>query len=145
MKKNKPKNKPLIFPQDIPPYRHSMLVCVGANSKDVLEWLKKNSKKGIKQDYIKFVNSHEKLFNEVNNGNQLGYAIAELDKQYLIMVLRKFEDNWGYWECLIHELSHILDWICDWKMLNGETEARAYLHEWLFKEIRRKLQGRDKI
>ena len=134
------KKKGIIFSQDIPPYRHEMLVCVGATQKEAIRWIKRFGVKSVKSDYVGWLEKNEKLFTEISEGNQLGYAVANLEKHYLVLILRKFEDNWSYWECLIHELSHILDWICDWKMLNGETEARAYLHEWLFREIRRELQ-----
>ena len=139
--KKRIKKQSIIFSQDIPPYRHEMLVCVGASVGDVKKWLKRFGKKKVQADYLKWLSGNEQLFNNILEGKNLGYATAELSKQYLILILPACKDEWAYWESLIHELSHILDWICDWKMLNGETEARAYLHEWLFREIRRELQG----
>lgn len=139
------KHKPLVFSQEIPPYRHDFLVCIGADSKDAIRYVKKSFIKKLKKDFIELLETRENLFIEIKNGKQGGFAVANLDEHYLILILPKLEDNWDYWECLIHELSHILDWICDWKMLNGETEARAYLHEYLFRQIRRKIQGIDKI
>ena len=89
--------------------------------------------------------NNKELFDGVLAGRQLGYSVHNKDKVYLVLILQKLRDDWVYWETLIHELSHIVDWIVDMKMLDGETEARAYLHEWLFREVRRKLQGIDKI
>ena len=139
------KQKPLVFSQEINPYRHEMIICVGANVGDVKKWLKKFGRKEVKADYLKLLGENEKLFTKILNGDQLGYALANLKKHDLVLILPRLKDKWEYWESLIHELSHVLDWLCDWKMLNGETEARAYLHEWLFNQIRRKIQGIDKV
>ena len=144
-KSNKPKHKPLVFSQDIHPYRHEMLVCVGASADDAKKWLKEFGKKGVKDDYLKFVNDSEQCFLDVSTGKHLGMAFAQLQSHYLVLLLPKPKDVWEYWESLLHELSHVLDWLCEWKMLIGETEARAYLHEWLFNQIRRKIQGIDKV
>ena len=120
-----------------------MIVCVGVEVKDLKDWIKKEATKESKADLLKWAGENSDFFDRVSEGKQLGYAICHSEKNYLIMILQKYKDDWSYWECLVHELSHILDWIVEWKMLQGESEARAYLHEWLFREIRRKIQLKD--
>ena len=138
------KQKPIIFTQEVNPYRHQITVFAGCSQKEAEVWAKKHILKTELKDYLEFIKNNEQLFTEVLNKNQLGYAICHEKKQYIVIILQKFEDTWSYWECLLHELSHVLDWLVEWKLLDGETEARAYLHEWLFNRIRRKIQGVDK-
>lgn len=130
------KYKSQIFIQDIPPYRHSVLVCAGITAKQAVRFAKKNFKES--RVFTEYFEKNKDLFDDVLSGKQLGYA-AKHEDGYLLLILQRPDDTWKYWECLIHELSHILDWIVEMKMLQGETEARGYLHEYLFREIRRTL------
>jgi len=132
--------KPIIFIQPAHPYRHDLFVCAGANLKQFQKFLRDNVKglgnKSAKK-LIKDIGTQDEIFEKVLDGKQLGYALNY--DRWLVLILPLPKDNWTYYESLLHELSHILDWIVEMKMLEGEGEARAYLHEWLFREIRRKL------
>ena len=89
--------------------------------------------------FIEFLVASKKFFDTVyNDPKNLGFALTN-DEQNLVLILKKPKDVWEYLECLVHEVSHIVDWIVEYASLEGETEARAYLTEWLFRNIRRKL------
>ena len=135
--------KALVFSQDIHPYRHEILVCVGATPKDILKWVKVNGTKYAQKDFSSILSQEKELFEKIVNGEKKGYALhfTKDKRDYYFLLLQTLSDKWDYWECLIHEISHIIDWIVEACMLEKETEARAYLHEWLFREIRRKIQG----
>ena len=62
-----------------------------------------------------------------------------------VLLLRPYQDAWEYWETLMHEIQHIVQYLAKCKGMNDEPEAQAYLFEFLFRSIRRKLQGTDKI
>lgn len=140
------KNKLKVFSQDIAPYRKEILVSIGAETKDILDYVNKKCTKQAKKDFPEIIKQHRDLFDRVKTEKN-GYALhfVKDGRSYLILLLRKFEDTWVYWETLLHELSHIIDWVVEDCMLEKETEARAYLHEHLFNRIRRKLQGTDKL
>jgi hypothetical protein len=48
------------------------------------------------------------------------------------------------WEVLMHELHHYVNFLSRHVGLEVEIEAQASLQEYLFRSIRRKLQGIDK-
>ena len=123
-----------IFVQSTHIYRNDILVCVDATWEDVTKF--------AKPELIKKIEPYKNLFNEVLLGKQMGYAVN--CDGWLFLILPKFKDNWDYWEVLIHELHHIVFYLSETKMLEKEMEAQAYLFEWLFRQIRRKLQGVEK-
>ena len=63
----------------------------------------------------------------------------------VLLLLRPYQDAWEYWETLMDEIQHIVQYLAKCKGMNDEPEAQAYLFEFLFRSIRRKLQGTDKI
>lgn len=128
---NPHKNKPKVFVQPTHIFREDILVCVGASFEDV--------KKFVKGEVLKSIERYKGLFQEVLDGKQLGYAVEA--NGWLYLILPKFKDTWSYWEILIHELHHIVFYMSKKKTFDDEMEAMAYLQEWLFREIRRKLQG----
>lgn len=135
----KKKTKPLIFIQEIPPYKHEMIVCVGGGYDEIIKWYNKNIKKDKK--WLKWADYYKKDFNNVKEGKNLGYCLYEETNGWLILFTKEFRDTWGYWDTLLHELNHIVFWIAERKLLKEEMEAQAYLHEYLFREIRRKLRN----
>lgn len=138
--------KPLIFVQDIDPYKHQMLVCVGATHAQTLQWLKKNKFTKESQEFFKTCGD---IFDRVMSGRKAGMVKygKKKGREYLIMVLPHFKGvlgTWDYWDTLLHETHHIVDWIADYAMLDGEMEAKAYLHEHLFRSIRRRIYNLHK-
>lgn len=62
-----------------------------------------------------------------------------------ILRLPKYEDTWTFWETLIHELHHAVQFtLAKGRGMDEEPEGLAYSQEILFRKIRRKLQGIEK-
>lgn len=57
----------------------------------------------------------------------------------LILFLRAKKRDWYYYECLIHEISHLVFCLSKLCSFEDESEFQAYLTSYLFKEIRLKL------
>lgn len=58
-----------------------------------------------------------------------------------LIVLPPYEDTWKFWETVMHELTHYVKFLCENISAEKEQELRAYMHEYLFRKIRRILQG----
>lgn len=132
------KKKPIIFLQWIDPYKIQVMVGAGAEKQDIIEFSKKNK---YKKEFIEWVNS-DKIFNFLK-GKAGAYCWAEDKNEMLkfnLILLDNYQDTWEYWECLIHELHHLVHRVSKDKMLENEMEAQAYLMEFLFQQIRQKLQ-----
>ena len=135
--------KELIFVQDTGVYNDEILVVAGITDKTkVLSFLKrykadKKFSEWIAQDFdiwiegIKKENKASFCFNKDANG--------------IVLILCSPKDTWDYWETLMHEVHHAVFNLSVRKSLIEEMEAQAYLMEYLFRSIRRKLQGVDKI
>ncbi|KKK86895.1 hypothetical protein LCGC14_2758670 [marine sediment metagenome] len=83
----------------------------------------------------------KELFEEIMSGKMNGYKLRKDDTDHLFLILPPPKNNWEYWETLLHETAHLVQDLAYMKMLGGETEAQAYLHEHLFRSIRRKIMG----
>ena len=124
--------KAKVFLQDIPPYEQNLLVCSGVTkSKQVMDFV---TNKEVKQ----WVKDNGQKFADILNDKKQGYAINH--DNFLILIIKPYKNHWDWYETLLHELNHIVFWITEAKSLQGEMEAQAYLQEWLFREIRRKLR-----
>lgn len=141
-KKNK--NKTFVFIQHVPPYRHDILVCVGVTPAKAISFINRNVRKEDKKAFKDYITEHKDLFLKIVDKKMNGYAVRHLEKDYLMLIIPKMQDEWWYWESLIHELSHTMDSLVEMKMLEHETEARAYLHEYLFREMRIEIQRKSK-
>jgi len=141
MKKIKPKprkkriKKPIIFIQNCGIYNNDIVVSSGADKKQIIAWLKKQ--KNVAKDAIKWIEKETEGLEryKINEGTVL------YDSGRFLLLLKPYDDNWEYWEVLIHELHHIVFDIAEIKSFEKETEAQAYLQAYLFNKIRRKLQG----
>ena len=139
MKKSK---HPKVFIQDTGPYRHEILISIGATREEILAYAKKELTKESYKMARDCVNKTDCL-EKIANGDNYGFAV--LNGRYIYLFMKPYEDEWGFWENLLHELHHVVGFITELKRLEGEMEAQAYLQEYLFKEIRRKIQGLDPI
>ena len=88
---------------------------------------------------IEWLKKEEQAFEIFKLNNAL---VAHNDGKFLLL-LRKVRDDWDYWEILLHETHHITWYLAEGKMFQKEMEAQAYLQEYLFHAIRRKIMGID--
>lgn len=140
MKKRQVKPKTKIFVQTHGTYPNETLVCVGGTLADAIKYAKRiKAKKG----FIEWLETCDREDKENQaTPSQSGYVRYLTDKGFTFMWLKPFEDTWDFWETLIHELSHLVDFVLtEQKRMGKETEARAYHLEYLFREIRRELQA----
>lgn len=118
-------------------YRKDIFVSTGLSAKEMVREIKKFKPKKYILDFIEKRESEWKEIIEKN----CAFVTMEESHGVLFIRLREYQDSWEFWETLIHELSHLLDFMAGQQKWETETEARAYLQEYLFHEIRRKLQG----
>ncbi len=130
----KTKHKLLI--QNCPPYRHDIFVSAGATYEQAMAYAKKEMANEV---FMEFLEGSKQYFEEVM-GTKKAFSIRS-NKGDLILLLPAPVDEWWYYETIVHELSHLMDWLVEQKMLQGESEARAYLTEWLFVALRVQLVG----
>lgn len=115
-------------------------MCAGFRS---YKELIKHQPKGAAKWYLDWLESHKEAFDKDFKGQCKGACFFDSDHGSSVIILRDYNDSWEYWEVLMHELSHYLDFIGTQVGITDETEARAYLFEHLFHSIRRILQGID--
>ena len=137
MKYRKKSKKPIIFIQDTGTYSNELIVCAGGTKEDVLKHFKK--RRDVKKNALEWLTA--KAWEVFKEHKAVTYTD---DSGRAIIVTRVYEDTWDYWETLMHELHHYVRSFSQWKLMEKEDEALAYLHEYLFRSIRRKLQGIDK-
>ena len=119
-------------------YNIETLVSVGTNYNEVLDCIKrlkfkKENIQAIKEDkeVPSFIERKPACFLGMPSGN--------------ILHFKGFKDEWYFYEWLIHELFHaVYIELGKNSSMIKEEEAMAYQIEFLFREIRRKLQNHYK-
>jgi hypothetical protein len=133
--------KELLFIQKCGHYSNEILVLAGVqDKKTVFRFLKK---KKVKKESSKWVLENFDEWNEEMKEKQKGLVCFNTEIKCLVLVLRKPDDSWDYWTSLLHEVHHLVYEISHQKYFVDEGENQAYLFEFLFTEIRRKLMGID--
>jgi len=131
------KQKKKAYLQDWGTYSNQTVVSVGMNFQDMLNYLHKiKSKFSIAENFVK---NKENI--DLRLGDQVG-GLAHIDHQNStsIIMFLTWKNDWPNWDSLNHEIAHVVHGILGKdKNMMDEDEARAYQHEYLFKEIRRKL------
>ena len=125
-----------IIIQDCGIFTNEIIIATGKTKKEILSFMK-NKKNQISKDAIKWIEDEEKGFEIKKECNGV---VMENDGM-MIMLLPPFDDEWSYWEIVLHETHHVVQFITKNKYMEKEVEAQCYLHEYLFRSIRRKLQG----
>lgn len=142
-KKTRPANKkppyPRIFLLSHGTYANETIVAIGAAMPEVIRYAKRI---GAKKDAVAWLETcHKEDLENHTTPSESGYIREAPAGGYTLMWLKPFEDCWEFWETLIHELSHLVDFVLsDQKRMAKETEARAYQIEYLFRQVRRKLK-----
>lgn len=121
--------KPKIFTQDCGAYTNEILVLCGVeDKKQIFKYLKKVR---AKVDFSKWVLEN---FDDWKNDIK-GKRLAQVC----------WEDKEDIGKVLMHEIHHIVLLLAKQKGFLEELENQAYLFEYLFHSIRRKLSGVDEI
>lgn len=124
------KNKPFIYIQDVDIYNTDIIVSVDLDKKTLKRFLDKQKiKKALKKELLE----DDNIFQVPQ-----GMAIRFESGGYMLLLV-DYKDKWEFWETLMHECSHIVDFMAQQRSFVFETEARAYLHEYLFRNIRRRI------
>lgn len=129
------KSKKSLFIQGHGTYSNETIVAIGSTNAEILAYAKRIK---AKPDAIKWI---ETWVGNENILSESGWIRYQSEGGWTVMWLRPFNDDcWEYWETLIHELVHLVDFLLgDQKRMKDESEARAYQTEFLFRSIRRKL------
>lgn len=138
IKKLSKNNKKFFYVQEWGSYTNQTLVCVGMTANEIVSASKK-----LKSDkeFIDFLDKDirdevDKLQIDGSNG-----MFTEKNGASLLW-LKVWENTWKSTGVLIHELSHAIYMILDKsKGMMDEVEAKAYQQEYLFHQIRSKLDN----
>lgn len=119
------------FTQDYGTYAGTMYVFVGGKHADIIAYLKKKTKLHPKR--IKRLEENEHFKKDVDqNRDSLFWLFYNADSIVYFDQLPKMST-------LCHELVHAIDDISEYRGFKDSTEARAYLFEYLFNHLKRKL------
>lgn len=118
-------------------WRKDIFVCTGYSAKEIVTAIKKEKAAKWMIEYCE--KSQEEWQKLIDAG--CAFVSREPTHQAFIIRLRPYFDAWEWWETLIHELNHLVDGMAEAQAFEKEWEAKAYLQEYLFHEIRRKLMG----
>lgn len=137
--------KKSLFVQTFGTYSDEIFVIIGQYDKrQVLKYLKKiKAKFEFSKWVLENINEWNSSLQDKNKG-QLCWNDSKDSGGYVLM-LRPVHDSWEYWEVLMHETHHAVQHMAKRKGFLDEAENQAYLQEFLFRSLRRKLQGIDKI
>jgi len=132
MKKKKQDYYSIFF--SIPLYMTDIMIMVGAKTKSEVEYLMK--KQRVRTETMDFWLKHESLPWLLEK--EAGSLVRDKELE-IIYHFRDWKDDENHLKILVHEVSHMVDSIAEHKNLIKETEARAYLSEYLFSTIRKNL------
>lgn len=125
----------VIFWQDTGAFQDNFLVSVGMKKKEILSYAKRT---GACENTLTLIDDlePEDFTKEVRVGMTL---FEKKTKAVVLLYFPEFEDNWEKWETLMHETHHLVHYLSKKKGFEEEPEAQAYLQEYIFRAIRRKL------
>ncbi len=133
------KPKKVIFVQGWGIWQHDTLVLVGASLLDGLAYAKK---KKLKKEYVNWLASLVEEYPDKHNLHTDQGAVFSSSAGRTLLMLKEFRNDWDYWETLLHEIIHLIDFVISEQVnASNEKEARAYTAEYLFRQIRRKVSG----
>lgn len=137
------KRKKYWYIQDWGSYRNETPIFVGYSVKEITAIIKrqKNWLKQPVEAWVKGQGDSEQYFSNQRDGG------IWFHEGWTVFWLKKYEDTWDDYETIMHECFHLVINICgrNKAMVNHSTqvieeEAMAYQQEYLFRNIREKLQ-----
>jgi len=138
--KRKPIKKKLFF-FDIPIYEREICVIVGMSHTEAVKEAKRQK---LNKSFVGALNweTAVELCNKVHDeeSETEGAAVRVNDSSYMLF-LKPFKNDWKYYDNLNHECFHITQFMSLILNIWDEKEPPAYLHTWIFKNLRRTLSG----
>src|SRR3990167_1789056 len=125
----------------VPVYEREICVVVGMDHEEAVAAAKKQM---CTKDFIQALKWERavKLCNEVKNGTVEGAAIRVNPEGYFLF-LKPYKNDWKYLDTLNHEIFHLSQFISRMLQMWDDREPPAYLHTYLFRQLRRILSGSD--
>jgi hypothetical protein len=115
------------------------IVCfIGLDYEDILKEVNKKLYNNEFKECIKKDGTLEKYIEK-----DLGFFTHYKDKGFMTLWMKEYKDEWDFYEILLHELHHGVHIISESRGFMDEMEAKAYLFQYLFREIRRKIQNKE--
>lgn len=124
----KKKNKPFISIQDLDIYKTDFILAVDMTKSSFKRFI---DKQNIKKEFKKQLLEDDVIWEKCNG------MVIDYENGGYLFILNNYKDEWPFWETLMHECSHLVDFIARRNNFILETEAKAYLHEYLFRNLRR--------
>ena len=140
--KRKRIKKPKIFVQECGSYSNQILVLCGASKMETFKFLKKmKAEVGFSKWVLEDYSEWNQTISDRNDGMFCYNTKIKNSGTVLVIKPIQGDGDWHYWETLMHEIHHIVFYLSTQKSFKDETENQAYLFDYLFRNIRRKLQG----
>lgn len=125
-----------IFIQDSGIFYNEFVVCTGISAEELKKYAEKEK---FNKNFFKFI-FDDGEYQKPEKLMAYTYSNAESNIVYLVS-FPDFEDTWNFWNHVLHEVVHVVQANERKHGLFKEDEARAYLTEYLFTNIRRKLMS----
>lgn len=118
----------------VPIYGFDVLVIIGAKTADeVIEQMKKQRVNiDVAKKFVGNENFHWLLEQEAG-------SLVTKGKLEIIYLFKEWKDTPHFQRILVHEVSHMVDTIAEHRNMAKETEARAYLSDYLFDTLRKNM------
>lgn len=125
-----------IFLQDTGIFNDDFVVAVGCTENDIRKFAKKEK---LKKDFVECVFENDFIEEKDVTGANTTYNIE--NNAVVLVSLAKYDGSWKFLTSLLHEVVHVVQRVEIRKGLQKEDEARAYLTEYLFTNIRRTIHS----
>lgn len=138
--KLKPITKKLFF-FEVPIYEQDVCVVVGMTHKEAVQAAKKQKCTKSFMEALNLESAVELCDKVADKETETEGAAVKVNTNVLFLFLQPYKDDWKYLDCLNHECFHITQFMSHTLTIWDDTEPPAYLHTWMFKNLRRKLSG----
>lgn len=129
-------HKKNIFIQDSGIFYNEFVVCTGISAEELKKYAKAEK---LNKNFFKVI-FDDGEYQKPEQRMAYTYSNAKSNIVYLVS-FPDFEDTWDFWRYVLHEVVHVVQANERKHGLFEEDEARAYLTEYLFTNIRRKLMS----
>lgn len=139
-KQRKEKEKKKIFWQDLGQYEGTIVVAVGADVGEIFKFIEKE-KRDPGGWLLRAFKKEDKVMRDLIECGITGFVVDNKETlgNYILWLKEYSWKDWKTIEVLIHELHHIVEFRAQYSSFENEMENKAYLQEYLFRSIRKKL------